>query len=83
MPLNEQLIKKIAKKFEPATMVYMTFRGNDIALKTDQEGNPVQLFIGEMQENGHIKGERYIRNLIKDKNGIVIKDHWDKKGKSS
>jgi hypothetical protein len=83
MPLSEQLIKKISSKYEPATMVYLTFRGNDIALKTDSEGNPIQLFIGEMQEDGHIRGERYIRNIIKDKDGIIIKDHWDKKGKST
>jgi hypothetical protein len=83
MPLSEHLIKKISSKYEPATMVYLTFRGNDIALKTDSEGNPIQLFIGEMQEDGHIRGERYIRNIIKDKDGIIIKDHWDKKGKST
>ena len=83
MPLNEQLVKKLSGKYEPASRVYMTFRGNDIELKTDNEGNPVQLFIGKMQENGHIKGDRYIRNIIKDKNGITIKDHWDKKGNST
>lgn len=82
MPLNEQLIKKLTSKFEPSTIVYFTFRGNDIALKTDNEGNPIKLYIGKMQENGHISGERYARVLIKDKSGTIIKDHWDKKGQA-
>ena len=83
MPLNDQLIKKLSSKYEPESMVYLTFRGKDIAMKTDQEGNPVQLFIGEMQEDGHIRGERYVRNLTKDENGAIIKDYWDKKGNSN
>ena len=83
MSLNEQLIKKLSAKFEPSAMVYMTFRGNDISVKTDVEGNPIQLFIGKMQENGHIIGDRYNRILVKDTNGNIIKDHWDKKGTST
>ena len=81
MPLNDQLIKKLLGKYEPVSTVYMTFRGKDIALKTDNEGNPVQLSIGEMQENGQIKGERYVRNIIKDKKGMIINDNWEEKGK--
>jgi hypothetical protein len=83
MPLNEQLVKKLSSKLEPSTMVFMTFRGNDLAVKTDNEGNPMQLFIGKMQEDGHISGDRYVRIMVKDKSGTIIKDHWDKKGKTS
>jgi hypothetical protein len=32
---------------------------------------------------GKIKGQRYTRNLKRDKDGAVIKDHWDLKGKVS
>ena len=41
----------------------------------------ILLFIGKRQIIGKIKGERYARNLLKDSDGKVIKDHWDNKGK--
>ncbi len=83
MALATDLLKKINQKYEPGTWISMRFRANDIALKTDEDGNAVQMFIGKMKEDGLIKGERYSRNLIRDKEGRIIKDHWDRKGKSS
>jgi hypothetical protein len=83
MKLSEALIKKLAKKYEPATMIHDTFRGNDIAFKTDAEGNPIQLFVGKRTEDGTIKGERFARTLKHDKAGNPIKDHWENKGRAS
>ena len=81
MKIGENLLKKLNKKYEPSTMVELRFRGYDISLKTDEEGNPVLMFIGRSDSNGMIKGDRYARRLLKDKEGNIIKDHWDYKGK--
>ncbi|WP_345248840.1 hypothetical protein [Nibrella saemangeumensis] len=82
MKIGEALQKKLAKKYEPSTMVSLKFNRYDVALKTDEEGNPILLFIGKADENGTIKGDRYTRRLVKDSSGAVIKDHWDYKGKT-
>jgi hypothetical protein len=83
MKLSEDLVKKLQKKYEPSTMVNLRYKGNDIAFKTDKDGNAVQLFVGKKNDDGMIKGHRYIRTLLQDKNGVIIKDHWDLKGKST
>lgn len=83
MKLSDDLIKKLQKKFEPSSMVNMRYKGNDVAFKTDDNGNAIQLFVGKKNEEGIIKGFRYIRTLLHDKNGSVIKDHWDLKGKAT
>jgi hypothetical protein len=81
MALSADLQLKLSKKYEPSSMVYLTFRGNDLAVQTDADGNPKLLFIGKMDEGGKIKGQRYARTLKADRDGRVIKDHWDLKGK--
>lgn len=80
MKLSEPLIKLLSKKYEPSVMVSSTFKGNDIAFRTDEEGNPVLLFFGKLTDKGTIKGERYARTLKKDRTGVIIKDHWELKG---
>ena len=83
MKLADRLIKKINAKFEPSTMVSTRFGQNDIVLRTDQEGNAIQMFIGKMNQEGMIKGDRYSRSIIKDREGKIIKDYWERKGKAS
>lgn len=83
MPLSEDLVKKLSKKYEPSSMVEMRFRGNDVAFKTDEEGNPVLLFLGRAGEDGAIRGDRYARTLKRDREGRVIKDHWERKGRAT
>lgn len=82
MALGEQLRAKLRKLYSPSSMISMKYKGNDISFKTDDEGNPILLFIGRKNEEGTIKGERYVRILKKDLSGRVIKDHWDLKGKA-
>ena len=82
MALSEVILKKINKVFAPNTWVEMQFRTYDIVLKTDDQGNAIQMFIGKMKEDGMIKGERYSRKIVKDKEGKIIKQHWDRKGKT-
>jgi hypothetical protein len=81
MSLNEDIQKKLRKSFEPSSMVQFRYRNYDMAVETDEQGNAMRLFMGKIQENGRIRGERYARVFIKDNEGHVVKDHWDKKGK--
>jgi len=81
MKIGEKLLKELNKKYEPDRMVNKKFGRYDIAFKTDVEGNPILLFIGNENLEGKITGNRFGRVLIKDKEGKVIKDHWDNKGK--
>lgn len=83
MSLGDDLLKKINKKFEPSTNVSMRFRRYDLVLVTDKEGNAVQLFMGKANDEGVIKGDRYARTLKYDRDGRLIKDHWERKGKAS
>ena len=63
--MSPRLQRILMKKYEPVTMVTLRFSGNDIALKTDREGNPVLMFIGRVDDSGRIKGEQYVRILKK------------------
>lgn len=83
MKLNDDLIKKLSKQYAPSSMVDMEFRGNDLSFKTDEEGNPILLFIGERTPDGNVRGERYARTLKYDRDGTRIKDHWELKGKAT
>jgi hypothetical protein len=83
MSLGPAILKVLDKKYEPSVMVEKKFQEYDLAFKTDEEGVPVLLFIGKKDNTGNIRGERYARRLVKDREGVVIKDHWDFKGKAT
>ena len=83
MKLAEDLLKKLNRSHEPSSLIPLRFRNNDIVIRTDGEGNAVQFFIGKVTEKGTIKGDRYSRTIIKDREGKVIKDYWERKGKAS
>ncbi|HEY8920789.1 MAG TPA: hypothetical protein VIM87_30335 [Chitinophaga sp.] len=76
-------MKKLGQPYAPSTMVDMVFKGNDLSFKTDEKGNAILLFIGKKMEDGNIRGERYARTLKYDRNGGLIKDHWELKGKAT
>jgi hypothetical protein len=81
--MDETFIKKLKQVFEPDTTVSLRIKEKDIVVKTDRDGNAVHAFVGKIQPDGNIKGERYTRQLVKNKEGVIIKDHWDLKGKAS
>ena len=83
MSLGVDLLKRINKKFEPSASVSMRYRSYDLVLITDKEGNAMQLFLGKAKENGAIKGDRYARTLKYDREGNLIKDYWERKGKAT
>lgn len=83
MALGEDLVKKLSKKFEPSAMISMRYRNYDLAFKTDESGNAIQLFMGKANAEGLIKGDRYARTLKYDREGKLFKDHWERKGKAT
>ena len=83
MSLGDDLLKKINKKFEPSSKVSLRYRSYDLLLVTDKDGNATQLFMGKENEQGIIKGDCYARTLKYDREGALIKDHWERKGKAT
>ena len=83
MKIKEPLLKILNKVYEPSTMVEATFGRYALSFKTDAEGRPILLFMGQKNEKGNIKGERYARRLKLSPDGQVIKDHWEHKGKAT
>ena len=81
--LKEPILKILNKTYEPDTMVEVKFKRYDLAFKTDKDGRPILLFMGEKDDTGKISGERYARRLVKNPDGTLLKDHWDHKGKAS
>ena len=78
--IGAPLLKKLSRQYEASAIVRLKFKDYDLAIKTNGEGEPVLLFIGKVNSDGVIKGDRYARRLLKDQVGKVIKDHWDFKG---
>ena len=83
MELGEEILKILNKTYDPSSMVETKFKRYDLAFKTDEAGRPILLFMGQKDENGKIKGERFARRLKQGNNGEMIKDHWDNKGKAT
>lgn len=81
MPLGDQLINMLQKSFPPKTRIDDIFRGNELTIVTNNEGEAVSLYIGKRLQDGRIKGEYYSRKIVKDSGGKIIKSHWDNKGK--
>lgn len=79
--IGDKLLKQINKTHPPDQLVRFKFGRYDVATKTDDEGNPILLFIGKANQQGIIQGDQFARRLLKDAYGHVLKDHWDYKGK--
>lgn len=83
MSLSDDLIKKLKRKFEPSTTTQFRYRTNDVVVQSDEEGNAIRAFIGKANDKGIVKGDRYSRTLKRGKEGNIIKDHWERKGRAS
>lgn len=79
--LGKRLEAKLAKKYAPTTTFHERFGAQDITYVTDDQGLPIQLYIGKRKEDGNILGERFSRKIVKDSAGKVLRTHWDKMGK--
>jgi hypothetical protein len=82
MKVGPELLKLLSKPYAPDQLISQRFGRYDLAFKTDEQGRPILLFIGKADAEGMIKGERFVRRLQADKDGQIIKDHWDNKGKT-
>lgn len=82
MKVGPELLKILSKPYAPDQLISQRFGRYDLAFKTDEQGRPILLFIGKANAEGEIKGERFVRRLQADKDGQIIKDHWDNKGKT-
>jgi hypothetical protein len=83
MSIGPGLLKLLQRVYAPSSMVDLRYRGLELKVRTDAHGEPVLLFIGRRQDDGRIKGERYVRTLVHAHDGIRIKDHWELKGTAS
>ncbi|GGK57616.1 hypothetical protein ACD591_15515 [Rufibacter glacialis] len=82
MPLSPKLEAKLSKPFAPDSRLDDTFSGKDITFITDRQGHAITLFIGKRRPDGSINGERYVRRLQVEADGVTIKSsHWENKGK--
>lgn len=81
--LKEIILKVLGKRYAADSMIELRSGRYDLAFKTDDQGRPILLFMGQKDTNGKIKGERYARRLLMDAEGKLVKDHWDHKGKAT
>ncbi|RRB09359.1 hypothetical protein [Larkinella rosea] len=81
MKIGERLMKQLNKTYAPSQLITFQISRYDVALKTDEDGNPVLMYIGKANDRGIIRGDQFARRLLKDETGAIIKDHWDHKGK--
>jgi len=82
LKLGERLLKELNKKYAPASMLQLKVAGYDLVVRTDPDGNAIQAFVGRADVHGMIKGDRFARTLKYDREGRLIKDHWERKGKA-
>ena len=83
MPLYLQLADKLAKLYPPSETIADRFRNQDITFVANAAGEPVTLFIGRRQSDGHIADQRYVRTIYRTPNEQqIIRSHWDLKGTS-
>jgi hypothetical protein len=83
MKLGEEILKQLNKLYAPSTTLKIRFKSYDIIIKTNEAGEAIQAFVGKLTDEGTIKGDRYARTLKYDRDGIKIKDHWERKGRAS
>lgn len=81
MSLSADIIKKLNRKFEPATTTQFRYRSNDVVVQADEEGNAIRAFIGKANSDGIVKGDRYSRVPKKDNNVILSKTIGKEKAK--
>jgi hypothetical protein len=82
MKVGPELLNVLNKAYAPDRFIHEQFGRYDLAFKTDDAGRPVILFLGKADADGNIKGEHFARRLQTDKDGRIVKDHWDNKGKA-
>jgi hypothetical protein len=84
MPLHQLLAEKLSKIYEPSATINDVFKGLDLTFITNEQGEPITLFLGRRRPDGAISGERYVRTIKREPGSSrVLSSHWDLKGKVS
>lgn len=84
MPLQPALEAKLERIYAPDATIADAYHGKDLTIVTNDKGQAVTLFIGKRNADGSIAGDRYVRRLQYEPDGVTIrKSHWDLKGKVS
>lgn len=84
MGMHAKLEEKLNKRYPPSSRIDEVFRGNDLTFVTNEQGEPVTLFIGKRRPDGAIVGERYVRTIKRQPDGTAVQhSHWELKGKVS
>jgi hypothetical protein len=82
MAIGSTLEKKLSKLYAPSSRIDEVFHGNDITIISNEKGEAIHLFIGKRNQDGSIKGEHYVRRILREPGSErIIKSHWDNKGK--
>ena len=55
MKLNEGLAKLLNRKYEPTSLIYLELKGEDIAIKTDKNGDAILAFMERKNKTEIIK----------------------------
>jgi hypothetical protein len=72
--LGEPVLKLVNKVYTPNDMISLKFGRYDLALKTDNQGRGILLFMGRKNDKGDVTGERYARRIAENEEGNLIKD---------
>jgi hypothetical protein len=81
--LGKALETILNKTHQPSSRMDGTFRGKDMTFITNENGEPITLFLGKRKPNGDIAGEMFSRRIKKVENGLIKESHWDNQGKVS
>lgn len=79
--IGKSLEAKLNKKYTPDSTIDALFKGNDITFITNENGEPITLYIGKRKENGDISGDRFSRRIKKREGDKIVDSHWDRQGK--
>ncbi|MBA2328523.1 MAG: hypothetical protein H0V91_02775, partial [Flavisolibacter sp.] len=52
MAIGVELEKKLRRKFEPSSMISMRYKNFDVMIRTNTDGNAVQLFMRKANAEG-------------------------------
>jgi hypothetical protein len=83
MELQEPIRKILSRKYEPSSLIVTRCDRYDIAIKTDKTGDPMVCLMGQKDDKGQVKGERFARRLKQTLDGNIIKDRWEHKGQTN
>lgn len=81
--IGPKLEAKMNKIYKPGLRYDEVFQGKDITFITNENGEPITLYVGKRKENGNIVGDCFYRRIKKRVEGKIKESHWDLQGKTT